>query len=299
MSRMTAYFSVSPQQTQTHYVVVDQPEPETVETTFEEGAKSALAMSPDLQKAKTQIEQEKIRVAYAKNQRLPQLDLVGSFGASGLGFDYESAWKDIEKTNFPAWTVSLQMRVPIFGGIRERNELRAAWQRLRMAERGTAAMKADLLAGLDAALRRAESSLVSAENYSSVVNFRQSLLDAQLQGRDVGRVDSRTVLEAEQDLFIAKVEKIQSEVDHQRALLELQVMEGNLLQARGIDIDFETLDKDTQRWISRGGEKLEMLAYEKIAIQEMRDVEPQEFRGEEDRDPLPAPFRRTRGPKGR
>lgn len=261
MSRMTAFFAVSPQKTQTHYIAADQPKNHALKANFEEATKLAMAMSPELQKARTAVEQEKIRVAYAKNQRLPQLDLVGTAGSNGLGYDYKSSYKDIEKTAFPSWSVSLQLRVPIFGGVRERSELFAARHKLRQTERGMSALESDLMAGMDAALRRAESSLVSVKNYTAVVQFRKSLLEAQLEARDVGRLESRKVLEADQDLFVARVEKVQSEVDHQRAMLELQVMQGGLLEAHGLEIEYEKMAIETERWVKAGGDHLQFFEY--------------------------------------
>lgn len=269
LNRVTGYFSESPQKLGVEFVATDRPQSREVELSFQQGSRTALAMSPDRLRAVSLYEQEKIRVAFAKNQRLPQVDLKASFGASGLGFDYPSAWKDVEKANFPSWTVGVEMRIPILGGIRERNELRAARQRMRQAELNASDVETQLSTGLDTAQQRVESSFVAARNYSSVVDFRENLLDTQIQSAQIGRTDARTVLEAEQELFVARLGRLQSEIEHQRALLELQIISGNLLKVRGIEVAMDDLEKRTSAWANKSGRELDVADYERARVEDI------------------------------
>src|SRR5206468_635522 len=56
--------------------------------------------------------QDDIRLAYAKNQRWPQLDLKASYGLNGLGSGFDSAWDSVHSTDFPSWYVGVELRVP-------------------------------------------------------------------------------------------------------------------------------------------------------------------------------------------
>jgi len=281
LNRLASYFGSSAQESGIEYVAADVPESKDVDLSFKGGERTALAMSPDRLRARALVEQEKIRVAFAKNQRLPQVDLKASAGASGLGYDYSTAWRDVEGGRFPAWTISLEMRVPLLGGIRERNELRAARQRQRQAELNAADVENQLSTGLDTAQQRVDSSLSAARNYSSVVEFRQSLLETQIQSAEVGRTDARTVLEAEQELFAARLGQLQSEIEHQRALLELQIITGNLLRVRNIEKGMKELEKGTWKWASREGESLDLLDYTPPTVEEITSEEFMTFEPEE------------------
>lgn len=269
LNRLSSYFGTSAQQSGTEYVATDIPESHDVNLSFEGGSRTALAMSPDRLRARAMVDQEKIRVAFAKNQRLPQVDLKASAGASGLGYDYATAWRDVEGGRFPAWTVSLEMRVPLLGGIRERNELRAARQRQRQAELNAQDVETQLETGLDTAQQRVASSLSAARNYKSVVEFRDNLLATQIQSAQVGRTDARTVLEAEQELFAARLGQLQSEIEHQRALLELQIITGNLLKVRKIELPMKELEKESWNWANKGGESLKVLDYAPASVEEI------------------------------
>jgi len=257
-NRMAAFLGGAP----ARITASESPVLRQVELHPEEGSRTALAMNPDVLRARSQVGQELVRVAYARNQQMPQLDLKSSFAATGLGFDWTSAWRDVEKGNYPAWTVGLELRVPIFGGLRGRNEYRAATLRLRQAERAEADVTTQLRTGLDSALKRIDAAFTAARSYETVVEFRMNLLQTRLQGRDVGRLDSRSALEAEQELFAARVDQLQSEIEYQRALLELQVLSGSLLQSRGLEIGFARLEEQTSQWTKAPGPKLEALTYQ-------------------------------------
>lgn len=260
-NRLAGYIAVSPLESGVQFVAVDDPQSRIVDATFHQSSGPALAMSPDRLRARAVVEQEKVRVSFARNQRLPQVDLKASFGASGLGFDYSSAIDDIERARFPSWTIGIEMRIPIFGGIKERNELQAARQRMLQAELNARDVETQLTTGLDTARQRVDSSLAAVRNYTSVISFRKNLLDSQVESAQIGRTDMRTVLETEQELFAARLGQLQSEVEHQRALLELQIISGNLLQARQIDISMAALEKESARWARGRTEDLAILEY--------------------------------------
>ena len=248
-NRVAAYLGLQGNAGGAAIAAADAPPLRSVEIVSAEGHRVAFAMNPEYLRAQSNVAQEMVRAGYAKNQRLPQLDLKSSFGTQGLGFDWRSAWRDVDRQTFPSWTVGLELRVPILGNVRGRNEHHAAELRVRQAQRMAAEVSAQLRAGMDSLLKRVTSTYTSARNYTAVVDFRSNLLQARLQGRQVGRLDSRSVLEAEQELFAARLERLQSAIEYERALLDLQVLSGSLLQNRGLELDFAELETRTQEWV--------------------------------------------------
>ena len=261
MNRFAAFFAGAPFEHGLQYVVTDAPQPRTIGRDYQGGAATALAMSPDVLKSHRQVEQERIRLAVARNQRLPQVDLRGSFGSAGLGYNWSSAWRDSEKGAFPQWAVAVEMRVPLLTGIRERNEVKAARHRLHQAELTAEEMEIQVRTSLDAAMRRVESTAYTARSNAEAEAFRRTLLSDRLTAREAGRTDTRAVLEVEDELVAARLEHLDSEVEHQRAVLELQVLQGNLLQNRGIEISFAGLESATRDWAREHGGALKFLKY--------------------------------------
>ena len=74
-----------------------------------------------------------------------------------------------------------------------------------------------------------------AGNYRKLAQFNADLLKSQLARLDVGKVESRKVLEAEADLFEAKNAVVEAAVQYARAQLELALVEGVLLEVRQVD----------------------------------------------------------------
>jgi len=91
------------------------------------------------------------------------------------------------------------MRVPLLAGIRERNELTAARQRLLQAERNARELEVQVRTELDAAVRRVEATATTARSNRAGAEFRAALLRDRLKAREAGRMETRIVLEAEQE----------------------------------------------------------------------------------------------------
>lgn len=266
MNRIAAFSGRAVGPEAREYTALDAPHLRPVSLDLGDAVAVARAMSPDVLRSQAQVAQEKIRVGYAGNQRLPQVDLKGSVGAQGLGYDWRTSWRDVDRRDFPTWTVALEVRVPLFGGVRGRNELRAARQRLNQAERTSSDVDTQVRTGLSTAQQRLQESFSAAQTFTAVVEFRTNLLDARLKGREVGRLDSRAVLEAEQDLFASRLDQLQSQVEYQRALLELELISGTMLQHRGLEVDFATLEKQTAGWADKGDGGVPGLRYQAPAF---------------------------------
>lgn len=281
-NRLAAFFGGSGAGPGAAWEAVEAPALNSVEIVPEEGSRATFAMNPDLLRANAQVGQELVRAGFARNQQLPQLDLKSSFGANGLGYDWTTAWRDVEKQNFPTWTVGLELKIPLFGNLRGRNEHRAAQVRVLQAQRVAADVSSQLRAGLDSLVKRVEATYTAAKSYEAVVEFRSNLLQTRLQGRDVGRLDSRSVLEAEQELFAARLDQLQSAIEYQRALLDLQVLSGTLLQSRGLEIGFAELEERTSAWIKAPQATLPTLQYRVASFARWPSAPPEPFVGEPD-----------------
>jgi outer membrane protein len=262
MNRFAAFFAAAPAAQGRSFRAGDAPELRTIVMEYQERASTALAMSPDVLRAHRQLEQEKIRLGVARNQRLPQVDLRGSFGSAGLGYNWSTAWRDSEKATFPQWAVALEMRVPLLAGVRERNEVKAAQHRVLQAELTADDAEIQVRANLEAAMRRVESTSLTARSNAEAVAFRRTLLSDRLTAREAGRRDTRAVLEVEDELVSTRLEHLDSEVEHQRAVLELQVLDGTLLQNRSLEISISELESASREWARQQGGALRFLKHQ-------------------------------------
>jgi outer membrane protein TolC len=183
------------------------------------------------------LKQEGIRLAYARNQRWPQVDLRASYGLNGLGDGLDNSYDAIRSKDFPAWYLGVDLRVPILSGIRERSQVRAAKIRKEQSLLELRAVEIEILNRVSSLRQRVASLQNRSRALENVVSLNERLLAADLEQLDAGRGDSRRVLEAEQELTDARLEALASRLDHQRALAELLVESGGYLGARGFDLE--------------------------------------------------------------
>ena len=206
----------------------------------------AFNLNPDYLAAEARISQSMVRLGYARNQRLPELDLKGSYGLNGLGRTPGDAWTDIEHQNEPSWYVGAEFRIPLGGGIRSRHELAAARLDLDSAELSLRGLHTEIVNGMDTAWHKLQSTQASVSNYQASVRYNRSLLDSALTRLEAGKLESRKVLEIEADLFESRLSVAESLVRYQLAALELEMIQGVLLQRRHLDLTQAELRSSTK-----------------------------------------------------
>jgi outer membrane protein TolC len=220
---------------------------------FDESAKVALEMNPDYLGQVKRLQQDDVRLAYAKNQRLPQLDLKASYGLNGLGSDPQSSWSEIEHGGFPAWTVGVELHLPLGGGIQVKNELAAVKLRKRQGLVSLKEMENQILNAVTTSLRKISSAQDNVRDYEQIAAFNQSLLETELQRQAVGKVDVQRVLDVEAALFDAKNSVVEAKVRYERARLEFELAQGIVLSSRTLDLPRQEIEQRTTRQLKGAG----------------------------------------------
>jgi len=220
---------------------------------FTDSGKAAFELNPDYLAQSKKLEQENVRVAYAKNQRLPQLDLKGSYGLNGLGSDPGSSWDDIQHGGYPSWSAGVELHIPLGGGIRGRNEFSAAKLRKEQALLMLKEIENQILNSITTTLRKLRTAGNSVRDYEQIVAFNQDLLDSELKRLEAGKVDSRRILDIDAALFESKNAVVEAKVQSERARLELELVQGSVLQARSMELSRKELEEQTVRKLQDAG----------------------------------------------
>jgi hypothetical protein len=128
------------------------------------------------------------------------------------------------------------MRVPVTGGIKERNELEAAKLGQRRALLGLKEVETQIANALDSATYKTRSYVDNIESYKSVVDFHEQLVTSQMDRLKVGRIDTLTVLQNEEKLFEARIAELENLIQYQKAFLEMELVTGSTLQVRHLEV---------------------------------------------------------------
>jgi outer membrane protein TolC len=229
---------------------VEEPQVRLVATNFYDAYREAFEKNPDYLTRKHQAVAENVRLAFAKNQRLPELDLKGSYGLNGLGRVPGESHDDLERADYPAWSVGVEFRIPVTGGIRERNEYKAAQLAKERSLVNLKEIEVQVGNALNTSLLKVNNLRESVENHRSVIEFHEKLLQTQLARLEVGVIDSRTVLETEEKLFEARITLLENLVAYQKALLELDLIKGTTLASWNVEMTKADLQRNTDRLLS-------------------------------------------------
>jgi len=203
----------------------------------DEALADSVALHPEYLSRLHHVEQEKVRISYAKNQRWPQVDLKASYGNNGLGDDYPGSWSDIESREHDSWSVGVEMRIPVLTGIRQRNTVRAAKAHGREALLNLKAAEVEIANNIFAAQRKVRSLGEVAENYDEVSRAGERLLKNEQSRLTEGKTDSRRLLEVETQFSDARIAALESRGEYEKARVEFEMACGRLLKTRGVDLE--------------------------------------------------------------
>lgn len=208
--------------------------------------KEVFDSNPDYLIALERVQEGLIKLGYARNQRLPEVDIKGSYGLNGLGDNPGASWRDIEHQSEPSWYVGAEFRIPLAGGWKTRNELIASRLDVQSSQTALRGLENELLNAINTAWRKMHSTRGSVSDYQTAVRYNESVLEAALARLDAGKIESRKVLEIEADLLQARVSLVEALVHYQLACLELELTQGVFLQRRHLELTQHELALATQ-----------------------------------------------------
>jgi outer membrane protein TolC len=214
---------------------------------------TAFENNPDYVMQIEKAARDGVAYKYARNQRLPELNLNGTYGLSGLGADPGDSWDEVSSSDWPSWSVGVEFRIPLGGGVRGRHEVEAARLREQQSLLGLRSMETQLLNSLDTAFHRIGETSLNVSNYQSQVELNQRVLAAALTRLDVGQIESRKVLEIEARLLETQSAEVESLANHRKSIVELHFLEGSLLERRNLDFTQKDLEAASESFIRRTG----------------------------------------------
>lgn len=201
-------------------------------------AAEMLENSPIYKSALEAAEAEDVRVEYAKNLSYPQVDLQMSLGYNGLGGDFEDSYKDFGNRDEADWGVGLVFSIPL-----ERKTARArrsvAEQRKLQALYEIKSTEVQLMAALDNAIKGVKSAQERRVLVEDAERFAKEALAAEQSRLESGMTTSYNVLNQQRELSFVQTRALAAEVDIQKAVTQLYLVQGVLPEELGFSISIE------------------------------------------------------------
>jgi len=232
----------------------DKPVIEKKQITYGEALQAALEQRPEIVQAERQLESNANDISYAKNQLLPQLDLMFNMwspGQSGIKYLYQDnnpftgilvgkvegsrvdALKEALKTTYKNWSMNLTLTVPL-GNVfsratltRTKIEREQSLVRLEKQKQSIAYEIAQAIKELQNSERKIKTSAASRE-------LQEKRLAAEMQRYQLGLGTIEWLLSYQSQLTNAKIQEIQALINYKMAVANLERVMGTTLKSKGL-----------------------------------------------------------------
>lgn len=223
---------------QTRIEIATLPDLPKVKANPEKDFPLAFQMRPDYRQALLDLQKRQINVVFSRNQTLPRLDLVASFGVNGIDTSLADSIQRAsgQNTYNYSWTTGIVGSLPVPN---------------RDARGQLEASKLEIAQGLVNLKRLEQAILVEADNAAGQIDTTRKRIEATTAARDFalktleaaqarlasGTTTTFEVLQFQRDYATAEINQIRARADNIRAIAEYARVTGLTLVRNGISID--------------------------------------------------------------
>jgi outer membrane protein TolC len=205
--------------------------PEAVERV----ADRAVVQWPAYQIARLRREQGLLRLAFAREQAKPAVDLQFSYTSSGSEPKVSSSLSTVSRGNYPEWSLGLNMELGALGGRKAQAQLLAQQLRVSQSDAEIQAITSAFANDLSARLWAMTSALRELELRRSELAMRRQFLEDERRRLAAGVALPPSLMLAEQDLIESQIRTLEATGRVETARLSLALADGTLLDAHGVE----------------------------------------------------------------
>jgi outer membrane protein len=198
--------------------------------------RTALEKRPDYQQAKLSLKRDNINTRLARNQLLPRVDLVGSYGYNGLDTELGVSRRQVRDEEYRAYSWGVVVSVPLTFTT-ERGRYRAAKLQERQSETTLDQVEQDIVVRVGNAAGQIKTTQERVQSTRRSRELAQYVLDSEIKRLRAGTSTSFQVANQQELLSIAEVREAAALADYARALAEYDRQLGVTLEKLNIAID--------------------------------------------------------------
>jgi outer membrane protein TolC len=189
----------------------------------------ALDQWPPYRISQLRLQQGKLRLKFADDQRLPQLDFNAGYTSNGLAYDRLDASRIASRDRYPEWSIGLNFEMPLGGNGKAGGQYAAQAARVQQSELELEAIRTSL--ANDLAQRRDElaASLQLVQQMRQDLQLRQQVLDAERERYNLGVGLLSQWLQRENELYEARQRMAEAMMRAQLAQVAWEFAQGSLL----------------------------------------------------------------------
>jgi outer membrane protein len=197
---------------------------------------TALEKRPDYQQTKLALKRDGIISRLQRNQLLPRIDLVGSYGYNGSGTSFNASRQQVQNEDYRNYSLGVVMSVP-FTFTTERSRYRAAKIQERQTESQLALVEQNIVVSVGNAAGQIETGQKRVQATRKARELAQATLDAEVKRLHAGQSSTFFVSQQQEILSGAEVFEALAQSDYQKALAEYDRQLGLTLEKLNVNVD--------------------------------------------------------------
>ncbi len=235
------------------YAPIDQPIIEEIDVDIDDAVRIALSRRPILQQSRVELETRTYNVRFAKNQLMPQLDLVGSLAFNGIGGTqlvrdgfanepsliipggYGDAINQVLGRDFRDWSIGVNVSYPLGNS---QAQARHAQNQVAARQQRALINSNELLIAQE--VRRAARAVATNRKRIDATRVARELaqrrLEAEQKKFEVGMSTSFLIVQAQRDLSQAAANDLRALIDFVKAIAAFERAKGTILDESNIAI---------------------------------------------------------------
>lgn len=198
--------------------------------------RTALDQRPDYQQAKLSLKREGINTRLQRNQLLPRVDLVGSYGYNGYDASLRTSRQQLRDEDYRSYSWGVAVSVPLTFTT-ERGRYRAARLSERQAQTELERIEQNIVVRVGNAAGQIETNQQRVQATRRARELAQATLDAEVKRLRAGQSSTFFVSQQQEILTIAEVREAFAMSDYAKALAEYDRQLGVTLTKRHINIE--------------------------------------------------------------
>jgi len=205
-----------------------------VEDELQESIGIALQSRPEILMAQVEIETGKIERSRAANDLLPTFDITGTLYQGGRDHYLSGVFDGVRERSDDTYSYGFQGSIPI-GNRAARGQFERAKLSLRQSAQRLEKAKQEVMLSVRLATRALKTSHILVESNRQARRLQETNVAAEEKRLHLGVSTSYRVLQVQEDLTLAQTQEVTSRIAYEKALVDLRLSEGTLLDALGIE----------------------------------------------------------------
>lgn len=195
----------------------------------------ALRDRPDINQANLRLQQNVYDLSFYRNQLLPSVDLVSTYGYNGSGPDFSTSRDAISRRAYPAYSAGVSISIPLTSAV-ERARVRHARLARQQAEIALHQLEQSIVINLDNAAGQIETAWKRVQATRTSRDLSEQVLEAEVKKLRAGTGRTFDVLQLQEILSNDEVREARALAAYRNALAEYDRQLGRTLETFRIDL---------------------------------------------------------------